>query len=202
MIKRPWLGGFFAVAMLSPAGCGSTLVDGSSGGGAEGADDTGGGGAGGEAPAYFDLDSCGILLACESMNLHNSSVWPEDAPECAARLLASSERGLVRATLAPGPTASTFLRWIYVLGDGTAIVQTKDVECFQGPCIGPILGVHQRCDIRGHEEIVQRCAESDPDDPDDRSCSWSPFFEAFENCQEIAEQDCASVVAFAPEVGD
>lgn len=185
-----------ATAALLSVGCGSSVDDGSGGSGG-GSGGGGEGGAGGQAPSYFDLYACEIPLACSEMSLH-ISVEPAEALVCAGQLIASGERGLLASNNVPGPYPSSFRQWIYVLGDGTAIVQESNKPCDDAGCTGPTLGPHQRCNIVGYAELVADCDPLDDTDPD---CSWNPFGAVLEGCQAIVEQDCESVVGFDTEGG-
>jgi hypothetical protein len=184
-----------AAAFLS-VGCGSSSGDGSggSGGGGEG-------GAGGQAAGNFDLYACTIAPACAEMlrsgSPGNLSIKPAEALVCAGRLVASGERGLLKTDDMPGPLPPTYRKWIYVLGDGTAIVQDEG-PCQEEACTGGTLGPHERCNIEGYDELVANCDPLDETDPD---CSWDPFGRLVD-CQAIDEQDCESVVAFQVDGGE
>jgi hypothetical protein len=188
ILRSTTLSSVLMTIFLGSAACGTS--DGGAGGG--------GGGGGGEGPGAqpTDLYACDIPLACGQVTTHIGQTGPVDALHCMARLAASGDRGLVRTSSTVGPNNDSSDSWIYVLGDGTAIVQKRErTFCSDGSCQTESLEEHARCDLTGYAELVASCDPLDETDPD---CTWM----GYENCQAIDEQSCESVLAFEPQGGE
>jgi hypothetical protein len=187
MLRSTTLSSVLMTIFLGSAGCGT------SGGGAGG-----GGGGGGEGPGAqpTDLYACDIPLACGQVTTQLGQTGPADALHCMARLVASGEPGLLRSSINVGPNNDSTDSWIYVIGDGTAIVQVRErTFCSADTCETETLEEHVRCDLVGHATLVANCDPLDEADPD---CTWL----GYENCQVIDEQSCESVLAFEPQGGE
>ncbi len=155
-------------------------------------------------PTFIDLFACEVPEVCEKISLHIDPEPPE-ALECAAQLIVSKQPGLIRALLTPGPDIDETDSFIFVLGDGTALVQTRERHCddLEANCDFDTLpwepsSAHQICDLMFTEDLAESCGcAMEPCS----GCNWSPFFNALANCEPVAEFTCAAVLSLLDSKG-
>ncbi|AUX39018.1 hypothetical protein SOCE26_004000 [Sorangium cellulosum] len=161
------------------AGPGSSTTTSSSGGGTDAPD-----------PAV-DLFACGFELSCQQF-YHHAYTHLTDALPCAARLLVGGGTGVLSSLLSIGPYVDETESVMFVLGDGTALVQTREKHCGRpGMECGPPPGwdapsQHQICDLEVSPEVEEACAT------DGEGCSWSPW-PGLTNCRAAEEHTCEQV---------
>jgi len=142
-------------------------------------------------PSEDDLFACGLSSECEQIVMHLDPE-PETALECAARIVTADMPGLIFALDTPGPDIDETEYFVFSLGDGTAIVQTRERHCeFDCPFDAP--GPQRLCQLDVPMELVDACScVGDMCG----GCSWDPFFGLGE-CSEIAEPyDCTGIASF------
>ncbi|WP_437587368.1 hypothetical protein [Sorangium sp. So ce1000] len=157
-------------------------------------DTTSGGGAEAPDPAV-DLFACGFEPSCEPMSLHVSPIPPESL-SCAAELVLGGGTGVLRSLLTPGPYIDETDSLIFVLGDGTALVQTRERHCGgEGMACGSTPAweppsQHQICDLVVSPDLEAAC-EADAD-----GCNFWYVGEGYvTNCRAVEEQTCEEVAA-------
>ncbi|WP_437895538.1 hypothetical protein [Sorangium sp. So ce124] len=160
--------------------------------GPESSDTTSGGGADVPDPA-LDLFACGFELSCERVVVHISPIPPE-ALTCAAKLVIGGSTGVLSSLLTPGPYIDETESLILVLGDGTALVQTRERHCGrEGMECGPTPvweapSPHQICDLVVSPDVEAACEE------DAEGCGWRPWAD-LANCRAVEEHTCEDVAA-------
>ncbi len=139
-----------------------------------------------------DLFACGLEPSCDRISRHLGPEPPE-ALECAARLLVSGRTGVLMALDTPGPNIDETESLILVLGDGTALVQTRERHCgdvYDPPCqpdTWETPSLHQICDIEISPSEKEACEEDD-----ERGCFWDPWF-GLRNCQAVDDTTCNDI---------
>jgi hypothetical protein len=159
--------------------------------GPEPPDTTSGGGAGAPDPA-LDLFACGFEPSCEPVTMHAYPIPPESLP-CAAKLVLGGGTGVLRSLLTPGPYVDETDSLIVVLGDGTALVQTRERHCGrEGMECGPTpvweLSQHKICDLVVSPDVEAAC-EADVD-----GCVFRPWGDVA-NCRAVEEHTCEEAAA-------
>ncbi|WP_437764825.1 hypothetical protein WMF27_33245 [Sorangium sp. So ce281] len=160
--------------------------------GPESSDATSGGGADAPDPA-LDLFACSFEPSCEPVTMHSYPSPPEALP-CAAKLVTGGGTGVLSSLLAPGPYIDETESLIFVLGDGTALVQTRERHCGrEGMECGPTLvweapSPHQICDLVVSPDLEAACEE------DAEGCAWRPWADVA-NCRSVEEHTCEDVTA-------
>lgn len=158
----------------------------------ESSDTTSSGGADAPDPA-LDLFACDFELSCEQVVVHISPV-PAEALPCAARLVLGGGTGVLSSLLTPGPWIDETESLIFVLGDGTALVQTRERHCGrEGMECGPTLvwegpSPHQICDLAVSPDVEAACEE------DGEGCGWWPWVDVA-SCRDVEEHSCEDVTA-------
>jgi hypothetical protein len=168
---------------------------GSSGASEDGATDSGG------EPEHADLFACeGVTPSCETITAHIDPEPPE-ALECAGQLVTSGQPGVISALDAPGPDIDETQSLIVVLGDGTALVQTRHRDCsefedppcsFSDPLPWEPSSEHRLCTIEIDAELQAAC---DPACETDCDCAWDPFYSPLQDCQPVEDWSCDDVLA-------
>jgi hypothetical protein len=179
-------------------GCTSTVSGGSGSGGTggSGTGGAGGSGAGGTdaGPPHNDLFACGVALSCERISTH---LYPEPpwALECAAKLLLSGAPGALSTLLTPGPYIDEVEDLVLLLGDGTALIQTRERHCGapgEDPCgVTPQwepVSAHQLCKVEVPPGLAQAC---DPGCMTSCNCSWNP---QWSECAPVEDWTCQAVM--------
>ncbi|WP_437793696.1 hypothetical protein [Sorangium sp. So ce693] len=160
--------------------------------GPESSDTTSGGGADVPDPA-LDLFACDFELSCERVVVHISADPPETLP-CAARLVLGGGTGVLGSLLTPGPWIDETESLIFVLGDGTALVQTRERHCGSpGMECGPTPvweapSPHQICDLVVSPDLEAAC------EADTEECAFLPWGDVT-NCRAVEEHTCEDVTA-------
>ena len=110
---------------------------------------------------------CGLPSSCPEIIWHLEPYDDPDRVRCAAELIASGEPGVLRATEAPGPGGWHEEMILFVRGDGTALVQTREQDCPGGledydcdlssqPWQGP--WSTRECELEGIDGLVEACS--------------------------------------------
>ncbi|KYF91964.1 hypothetical protein BE20_13230 [Sorangium cellulosum] len=139
-----------------------------------------------------DLFACGLELSCEKISRHLGPE-PREALECAARLLLSGGTGVLAALDTPGPFIDETESLIVVLGDGTALVQTRERHCGapdEPPCqpdTWEAPSLHQICDVDIPESMEEACEEDS-----EEGCVWVPW-SGLSNCQAVDDATCTDL---------
>lgn len=159
--------------------------------GPESSDTTSGGGAEATDPA-LDLFACGFEPSCERVIVHIYPIPPETLP-CAARLVLGGGTGVLNSLLTPGPYVDETESLIFVQGDGTALVQTRERHCGrEGMECGPTpvweLSQHQICDLVVSPDLEAAC------EADAAECAFRPWGDV-RNCRAVEEHTCEDVAA-------
>ena len=146
---------------------------------------------------FIDLFACGVPEACEPIFWHLDPE-PASALECAAQLILSKKPGLVRALETPGPNIDETDYFVFSLGDGTALLQTRERHCdpIDAGCDFDTFpwepsSAHQICDFVMAEDVVAACG-CGMDSCD--GCRWDPFFNGLTNCKPVEEFTCMAVL--------
>jgi hypothetical protein len=182
-----------AAALLSTA---CTQSEGGAGGSTT--TGTGGtGGTGGVVQQHVDLFSCGLTPGCDQIIYHNEPS-PASALTCFAQLVVSGSPGVLDAVQAPGPYFTQKELLLVVLGDGTALVQSRFRECKTTTCPNPVpweaSSAHQICTIVMTDGLAAACAAGDPN-----TCAWSPWYPGgITDCHDVDDRTCAQVTALLP----
>ncbi|WP_438005962.1 hypothetical protein WME89_46110 [Sorangium sp. So ce321] len=152
-----------------------------------------GGGGGASAPETApDLFACGLELSCDKISRHLAAE-PREALECAARLLLSGGGGVLSALDTPGPFIDETESLIVVLGDGTALVQTRERHCGapdEPPCQDDTWeapSLHQICDVEIPASMEEACEEDS-----EEGCVWVPW-SGLSNCQAVDDATCDDI---------
>jgi hypothetical protein len=138
-----------------------------------------------------DLFACGFELSCQQF-YHHAYTHLTEAQPCAARLLVGGGTGVLSSLLSIGPYVDAVESMIFVLGDGTALVQTREMHCGRsGMACGSPPGwdapsQHQICDLEVSPEVEEACAI------DGEGCSWSPW-SGLTSCRAVEEHTCEEV---------
>jgi hypothetical protein len=197
-----------ASAGETEAATGAAEDDGPTQGASDGAPETASSGASGDdsssdaggEPEHIDLFTCaGVTSTCDRITQHIDSE-PLEALECAGQLVTSGEPGVISALNAPGPNIDETESLILVLGDGMALVQTRERHCDEfdePPCSYDTLewepsSEHQLCTIEIDPELEAAC---DPACETDCNCAWDPFFNPPQDCQAIDDWSCDDALA-------
>ncbi|WP_438039007.1 hypothetical protein [Sorangium sp. So ce128] len=161
--------------------------------GPESSDTTSGGGAEVPEPAALDLFACDFEPSCQPVTMH-AYPSPPEALSCAAKLVTGGGTGVLSSLLTPGPYIDETESLIFVLGDGTALVQTRERHCGrEGMECGPTLvweapSPHQICDLVVSPDLEAACEE------DAEGCGWWPWADVA-NCRAVEEHSCEDVAA-------
>ncbi|AUX35909.1 MULTISPECIES: hypothetical protein [Sorangium] len=140
-----------------------------------------------------DLFACGLEPSCERVVMH-ASPTPTEALTCAAKLVVGGGTGVLGALLTPGPYIDETESLLVVLGDGTALVQTRERHCGrEGMECGPTLGweapsQHRICDLVISPELEEACTD------DAEGCSFWPWRD-LSNCRAAEEHTCEDIAA-------
>ncbi|XXX75512.1 hypothetical protein WMF30_48470 [Sorangium sp. So ce134] len=160
-----------------------------------GTEPSGAGEGGGDASApetALDLFACGLEPSCDKISRHLSAE-PRDALECAARLLLSGGPGVIDALDTPGPYIDETESLIVVLGNGTALVQTRERHCGapdEPPCQADTWdapSLHRICDIEISPSMEEACEEDS-----EEGCVWVPW-SGLSNCQAVDDYTCNDI---------
>jgi hypothetical protein len=159
--------------------------------GPESSDTTSGGGADAPDPA-LDLFACGFEPSCDQVFVHMYPLPPEALP-CAAKLVLGGGTGVLRWLVTPGPYVDETDSLIVVLGDGTALMQTRERHCGrEGMECGPTpvweLSPQTICDLVVSPAIEAAC------EADAKECTFSPRSNVA-NCRLVEEHTCEDVAA-------
>jgi hypothetical protein len=150
----------------------------------------------GEAPQHVDLFACeGLSLSCEQITVHIDGE-PAEAVECAAHLVVSTDPGLLSVVDAPGPNIDEVEHLMVILGDGTAILQTRERHCGIDEDCDPNLpweaaSAHQVCDVEVAEGLAAAC---DPACETECYCRWEGLGQ-LRNCETIEDWSCDDALA-------
>lgn len=153
----------------------------------------------GAAPEHLDLFACrGLTPSCEQMTQHIDPE-PAEAVECAGQLIASGQPGILSALDAPGPDIDETEFLIVVIGDGTALVQTRerscdenDLDCSYATLEWEPSGEHQLCTLVIDPNLQAAC---DPACATECACGWHPFFGDLGDCQLVEDWTCEDAAA-------
>jgi hypothetical protein len=121
-----------------------------------------------------DLFACDLPLTCEEMYWHTTP-QPPSAFTCAADLIISGERGVLRAVDDPGgdedvvPTETL----VITIGNRMGIVQTREGK--DAP------SAQQICSLL----VDPKCQPGD--------CRWEPWGDAIHLCEDAPERTCQDV---------
>lgn len=151
------------------------------------------------APEHVDLFECGAPEACEPIFAHLDPE-PAEALQCAGKVVTSTAAGVIRGLDTPGPNIDETDYFVLSLGDGTALVQTRErhcdpeeESCDPEPSWEPS-SAHQVCDLVLAEGLAAACAS----DPPEGSCVWYPMNGGYTNCVEVADYTCDEVLGLLP----
>jgi hypothetical protein len=167
----------------------------SSGSGGSGGDpgSGGAGGAGGGVP-HADLLSCGLVPSCEEVVFHTSP-QPFSAHECASTFAEGTSIGVLLHLWDPdGHYKLESL--VITLGDGTALVQSRERQCTTDcPAWEPVSS-QQICTIAPAEGTPfgpspQQIAECPEGDESCRIYSWA----ILDDCHDVEDRSCDDVSA-------
>lgn len=153
-------------------------------GGAGGGGQGGQGGQGGTPLNDQLLFDCGLRYACVQDVGHLGPI-SEDELRCGGELIASGLPGAVLVTGNPGPLPTLWEDLTVVLGDGTAIKQSRARCITEGDCMGrwgpgwTYIGPPELCDVQVQPEDIAGCGQPEG------ICSWSGG--SVSNCVPLSE---------------
>lgn len=179
---------------IGGAGAGENAPeDGGDGGAGPGPSTTSSSGGGADAPdPAVDLFACGFELSCQQFYHHTYPHLTEAQP-CAARLLVGGGTGVLSSLLSIGPYVDETESVIFVLGDGTALVQTRERHCGapdDPPCQADTWeapSLHQICDVEISPSMEEACEEDSEEE-----CVWVPW-SGLSNCQAVDDSTCNDI---------
>lgn len=150
------------------------------------------GGASGGMPREDDLFACGLAPSCSQLLYHLGPLDSPDAAACAGKIVTSNGSGVISDSYQPGGPYTYLVEGLTILlGDGTAIHQTRRRQCDGDapPCPDDLDDLpweppsrQERCDVM----TDQACAQND------NVCLWSPTI-GLENCSATETHTCADV---------
>lgn len=136
----------------------------------------------GSEPETTDFFACGFTSQCDPVT-YDRVPEPSEAARCIAERAASGRAALVRWIAIPSITSSTreLDSWIVLLGDGTAVVQSRALLCLEDyaatgdeECDVDLVWSRSqdpvRCDVHVDPEA---CPDSCPEG-EDCGCTWNP----------------------------
>lgn len=138
---------------------------------------------------------CGLPSRCPEITWHLDPYDDPEAVRCAAELIVSGQPGVLRAADVPGPGGWEEETILFVEGDGTALMQTRERSCpdddwecdldsqpWQGPWST------SDCEILLVEQLVTSCAIEGDD-----GCRWWPWGNL--SCTSTADPVCEDLQA-------
>lgn len=136
---------------------------------------------GGDVP---DLFACSLPMTCAEQLFHIGPE-PADALACAAEAVLAGEVASLLSTASIGPDTTSTQTLVILLGDGTALTQSR-TSLEGGGWAAP--GAHQLCTVGVPDGLADACAAMET------TCAWSAYQQLTE-CADTAPRACSELVS-------